>query len=32
MVHGIDCDSFITQLNIFMEAVEAEKEREDSQL
>ena len=28
MVHGIDCDSFVTQLNIFMEAVEAEKERQ----
>ena len=23
MVHGIDCDSFLTQLNRFMEALEA---------
>ena len=23
MVHGIDCDSFLTQLNLFLEAVEA---------
>jgi len=25
MVHGIDCDSFLTQLNKFIEALEASK-------
>ena len=25
MVHGIDCDAFLTQLNRFMEALEADK-------
>ncbi|MGM9668258.1 MAG: DUF1858 domain-containing protein [Faecousia sp.] len=25
MVHGIDCDSFLTQLNRFLEAVEADQ-------
>ncbi len=32
MVHGIDCDSFITQLNVFLDAVEnanAEKEAQE---
>ena len=26
MVHGIDCDSFLTQLNYFLEAYEANAE------
>ena len=28
MVHGIDCDSFLAQLNRFMEAVEAAEAEE----
>ncbi len=31
MVHGIDCDSFVTQLNIFLDAVEAANAEKEEQ-
>jgi hypothetical protein len=29
MVHGIDCDSFLTQLNHFLEAYEADQNKNE---
>ena len=29
MVHGIDCDSFLTQLNRFLEALEASEQEQN---
>ena len=31
MVHGIDCDSFLAQLNHFLEAYEADQAEKDPQ-